>query len=124
MEVSCVHDTNPQYANLLKVGYTTVDVQGRVAQQYPTLRPGKPPYRILLEESAMRKDGTVFTDHDVYRMLRINGVKNPDVEWFRCKVARGQGGMGQLNEEKRFKGLRLPTLPQARIFRHGCATRI
>ena len=33
-------DTNPQYAGLLKVGYTTVDAQSRVAQQYPTLRPG------------------------------------------------------------------------------------
>lgn len=50
-------DTNPQYDGLLKVGYTTVDVQARVAQQYPTLRPGKPPYRIVLEESAMRNDG-------------------------------------------------------------------
>ena len=54
----------------------------------PTLRPGKPPYRIVLEESAMRNDGTVFTDHDVHRMLRINGVKNPEGEWFRCTVAQ------------------------------------
>jgi len=80
------HDTNPQYAGLLKVGYTTVDVQGRVAQQYPTKRPGKPPYRIVLEESAMRNDGTVFTDHDVHRNLRIVGVKNPEGEWFKCSV--------------------------------------
>ena len=63
-------DTNPQYAGLLKVGYTTVSVQARVAQQYPTKRPGKPPYRIVLEEPAMRSDGTVFTDHDVHRRLR------------------------------------------------------
>src|SRR5208283_4380091 len=77
-------DTNPQYAGLLKVGYTTVDVQSRVAQQYPTLRPGKRPYRIVLEEPAMRSDGTVFTDHDVHRMLRANEVKNPKGEWFRC----------------------------------------
>src|SRR6266851_731329 len=99
-------DTNPQYANLLKVGYTTVDVQSRVAQQYPILKPGKPPYRIVLEESAMRNDGTVFTDRDVHRMLRINGVKNPDGEWFRCKVAQVKAAiiavrMGQLNEENR-----------------------
>ena len=38
-----------------------------MAQQYPTLKPGKPPYRIVLEESAMRNDGTTFTDHDVHR---------------------------------------------------------
>jgi predicted RNase H-like HicB family nuclease len=37
-------DTNPQYEGLLKIGYTTVDAQSRVAQQYPTLRPGRPPY--------------------------------------------------------------------------------
>ena len=77
-------DTNPQYAGLLKVGYTTVDVQSRVAQQYPTLRPGKPPYRIVLEESAMRNDGTIFTDHDVHRIrvmasgiLKASGLSVP-----------------------------------------------
>ncbi|HKW28865.1 MAG TPA: GIY-YIG nuclease family protein [Verrucomicrobiae bacterium] len=99
-------DTNPQYADLLKVGYTTVDVQGRVAQQYPTLRPGQLPYRIVLEEPAMRNDGSVFTDHDVHRMLRVNGVKNPKGEWFRCSVAQIKAAViavrtGQLNEENR-----------------------
>ncbi|MDA8119033.1 MAG: GIY-YIG nuclease family protein [Gammaproteobacteria bacterium] len=99
-------DTHPQYTSLLKVGYTTVDAQRRVAQQYPTLRPGKRPYRIVLEEPAMRNDGTVFTDHDVHRMLRLNGVKNPDGEWFRCTVAQVKAAIiavrtGQLNEENR-----------------------
>lgn len=99
-------DTNPQYAGLLKVGYTNLDVQTRVAQQYPTLRPGKLPYRIVLEEPAMRNDGTVFTDHDVHRMLRINGIKNPDGEWFRCSVDKVKAAIiavrdGQLNEENR-----------------------
>ena len=104
--VYAYEDTNPQYSKLLKVGYTTVDVQSRVAQQYPTLRPGKPPYRIVLEESAMRSDGTVFTDRDVHRMLRLNGVKNPEGEWFRCTVAQVKAAIiavrtGQLNEENR-----------------------
>jgi hypothetical protein len=99
-------DTNPQYTGLLKVGYTIVDAQSRVAQQYPTLRPGKPPYRIVLEECAMRSDGTVFTDRDVHRMLRINGVKNPQGEWFRCTVSQVKAAIiavrtGQLNEENR-----------------------
>ncbi|MHB1295262.1 MAG: DEAD/DEAH box helicase [Anaerolineae bacterium] len=99
-------DTNPQYTNLLKVGYTTVDAQSRVAQQYPTLRPGKPPYRIVLEESAMRNDGSVFTDHDVHRMLRINGFKNPEGEWFRCTENQVRAAIiavrtGQPNEENR-----------------------
>jgi hypothetical protein len=99
-------DTHPQYKGLLKVGYTTSHVQARVAQQYPTLRPGKLPYRIVLEESAMRNDGTAFSDHDVHRMLRINGVKNPDGEWFRCSAEQVKAAIiaiktGQMNEESR-----------------------
>jgi len=105
-------DTNPLYAGLLKVGYTTVDVQSRVAQQYPTKKPGPPPYRIVLEEAAMRKDGTVFTDHEVHRMLRINGVKNPEGEWFHCtfdqvKAAIIAVSTGQLNEESRSLDFRM-----------------
>jgi hypothetical protein len=79
-------DTNPQYAGLLKVGYTSVNAQERVAQQYPTLRPGDSPYKILLEESAMRNDGTSFSDHDVHRVLRKKGIKNPNGEWFKCSI--------------------------------------
>ena len=99
-------DTNPQYAGLLKVGYTTVDAQSRVAQQYPTRKPGNPPYRIVLEEPAMRNDGTVFTDHDVHRYLRIVGVKNPEGEWFKCSVDKVKTAViavrtGQMNEENR-----------------------
>lgn len=79
-------DTNPQYHGFLKIGYTTIDVKVRVAQQYPTVRPGKPPYRIVLEESAMRSDGSGFTDRDVHRCLRAMEIKNPDGEWFACTV--------------------------------------
>lgn len=99
-------DTNPEYAGLLKVGYSTIDAQSRVAQQYPTLRPGKLPYKIVLEESAMRKDGSAFTDHDVHRMLRSKGIKNPKGEWFKCTEAQVKAAIlavraGQLNEENR-----------------------
>ena len=99
-------DTNPQYASLLKVGYTTRTAKERLNDIYPVKTPGKPPYRIMLEESAMRNDGTVFTDHDIHRMLRIKGFKNPDGEWFRCTVAEVKSAInavqtGQLNEENR-----------------------
>lgn len=79
-------DTNPQYNGLLKIGYTTVDVKQRVAQQYPTLRPGTRPYRIVFEASAMRSDGTSFMDFDVHRYLRRRKIENPNGEWFRCTV--------------------------------------
>ena len=105
-KIYAYEDTNPQYAGLLKVGYTTKDVRERVAEQYPTSRPGQPPYRIVLEEPAMRSDGTGFTDHDVHHMLRINGIKNPKGEWYQCTVEQVKAAInavrdGQLFEEQR-----------------------
>ncbi len=99
-------DTNPQYQGLLKIGYTTLEVKNRVAQQYPTLRPGKPPYRIILEESAMRNDGSSFTDHDIHRYLRNVGVRNPEGEWFKCSVDHVKAAVvairtGRIYEERR-----------------------
>jgi hypothetical protein len=99
-------DTNPQYKGLLKIGYTTVNVKSRVAQQYPTLKPGKKPYRIVFEESSMRNDGTAFTDRDVHRYLKDNGVSNPKGEWFECSVKKVKAAViavrtGELNEENR-----------------------
>lgn len=47
--VYAYEDTNPQYAGLLKVGYTTVNVQARVAQQYPTKKPGRFLYDAFFE---------------------------------------------------------------------------
>jgi hypothetical protein len=104
--VYAYEDTNPQYSGLLKVGYTILDAQTRVAQQYPTLRPGQLPYRIVLEESAIRKDGTTFTDHEVHRYLRSSGIKNPKGEWFKCSVKKVKAAViairsGQLNREDR-----------------------
>ena len=86
-KIYAYRDSHPEYDGLLKVGYTTQTVLQRVKQQYPTARPGKPPYNIMLEEIAMRNDGTIFTDRDVHQMLRKMGVKNPDGEWFKCGVA-------------------------------------
>lgn len=99
-------DTNPQYEGLLKIGYTTVDAQVRVAQQYPTRRPGKLPYKIVIEESAMRNDGTVITDHEVHYYLRSRKIKNPEGEWFKCSVKEVKAAViairsGQMNEENR-----------------------
>ncbi len=99
-------ETNPQYADLLKVGYTTRSAGERLDEIYPVKTPGKPPFRIVLEEPAMRNDGTVFTDHDVHRMLRINGIRNEGGEWFRCTVDQVKAAIiavhtGQLNVENR-----------------------
>lgn len=79
-------DTHPQYKGQLKIGYTTINAATRVAQQYPTLRPGEKPYRIVIEESAMREDGSTFSDHDVHRALKARGFINTAGEWFKCSV--------------------------------------
>lgn len=105
-KIYAYEDTHPQYAGLLKIGYTTKDVRERVAAQYPTARPGEPPYRIVLEESAMKNDGSTFTDRDVHRYLRERGVPNPEGEWFRCTVEDVRAAIlaiqrGELNEEQR-----------------------
>ncbi|MCX6054092.1 MAG: GIY-YIG nuclease family protein [Chloroflexi bacterium] len=68
-------DSNPLYKGLLKVGYTEKDVERRVGQHIATKRPdGLVPYKIVLAESAMRNDGTCFTDHDVHHLLRKKRV--------------------------------------------------
>jgi Type III restriction enzyme, res subunit/T5orf172 domain len=99
-------ETNPELDGLLKVGYTTRSAQERVAAQFPVIKPGKLPYRILLQESAMRNDGTAFLDHDVHRYLRSHGIKNEAGEWFRCSVDDVKAAIvavktGTVNEENR-----------------------
>ena len=100
-------DLNPDYGGLLKVGYTEKDVDRRVAQQYPTKRPdGKLPYEILYRSSAMREDGSCFTDHDVHRMLRRRKITGVGGEWFRCTVDELEAAVlavktDTLNEENR-----------------------
>ena len=71
----------PTHQGLIKVGYTGRDVQQRIKEQLQT---SGVRYRIVLEESAMRSDGSSFTDHDVHALLRKQGVENPEGEWFVC----------------------------------------
>jgi hypothetical protein len=80
-------EDNPKYDGLLKVGFTTVDVVKRVAQQYPTKRPdGRLPYKIVFSETAMYPDGGSFTDHDIHSALKKHGFQSVGGEWFRCSV--------------------------------------
>ena len=69
---------------LLKVGFTSRDVNDRVKQQLQT---AGLKYKIVLVESAMRSDGSSFTDHEVHRQLKKDGFINTDGEWFRCEIS-------------------------------------
>ena len=100
------------YPGLLKVGYTTTNVEQRVADQYPTLRPGELPYKIVFAESSMREDGSYFMDHDVHRLLKSQGFDNPNGEWFRCDVRDVQSAVFTLknrieNIERRTQNFKL-----------------
>ena len=79
---------NKRYGKgLIKIGFTTNSVQKRIAEQFGTNKPIDNPYEILLEEIAIRKDGTYFTDHDVHKILERAGYyKFPNTEWFECTL--------------------------------------
>ncbi len=87
LRIYAYRDTNPQYKGLLRVGQTTRSVETRVKEQYPSARPGTPPYEIVLNESAMRPDGTVFYDDpDVFNYLKKKGIARPGGDFFKCDV--------------------------------------
>lgn len=87
-KIYAYEDFRPENKGLLKIGYTTKDVRDRVAQQHPIKSPGGVPYRIVLEELAMRNDGSHFTDREIHAYLRSKKIKNPNkTEWFKCTVA-------------------------------------
>ena len=99
-------DTNPQYDALLRIGQTQKTVEERIKQQYPSKRPGKKPYQIVLDESAMRPDGTIFTDHDIFKYLKKRKIPNPDGDFYRCDVKTVQAAILAVknrseNEEQR-----------------------
>lgn len=73
----------PSHKGLIKIGYTTRDVRERIKEQLGTPRIE---YKILLEESSMRNDGTSFDDHEVHRYLSKKGFERVGGEWFECKL--------------------------------------
>ncbi|MCZ8169537.1 MAG: GIY-YIG nuclease family protein [Flavobacterium sp.] len=91
------------HKGLLKIGYTDRDAQTRIKEQLGT---AAIPYKIVFEESAMKRDGSAFTDHDVHRLLREWKVVNESGEWFKCTLndlrrAIHQIKTGEKTEENR-----------------------
>lgn len=71
------------HIGLLKIGYTDRDPQKRVKEQLGT---AAIQHKIVFEQSAMKRDGSSFTDHDIHRHLRKQGIVNPEGEWFKCTL--------------------------------------
>src|SRR5690606_23947363 len=55
------------HKGLLKIGYTDRDAKTRIKEQLGT---AAIQYKIVFEDSAMKRDGSSFTDHEVHRLLR------------------------------------------------------
>jgi len=71
------------HKGLLKIGFTDRDAERRIKEQLGT---AAIKYNIVFEESAMKRDGSSFTDHEVHRQLRKNKITNPEGEWFKCSL--------------------------------------
>jgi len=73
------------HKGLLKIGQTMRNVKQRIAEQVKTATIKN--YKVELDESADRDDGTLFSDHHVRATLVRKGFKNVELEWMRCSVA-------------------------------------
>lgn len=95
-----IHD--PQHEGLLKVGQTNRDVKKRVGEQLKTA--GIQNYRIVLDVSAERADGSVFRDHEVRVRLKEKGFENPFGEWMRCSLQEVETAIAELRAGRSYSG--------------------
>ena len=77
--------SDTRFPGMLKVGFTARSIEVRMKEHYPTLVPGQS-WKVKLMRPAMRKDGSVFSDKAVHRVLRGANIQNPEGEWFRCST--------------------------------------
>lgn len=93
----------------IKIGYTDrKDTETRIREQLHTAAIN---FKILFKESAMRADGTCFTDKDIHRLLKHKGFlqlnegtdKN---EWFKCTLSDALTVIEEIRTETRFEGNR------------------
>ncbi len=72
---------------LIKVGQTTkANARARINEQLRVAYPNLEGVEILLDELAVRDDGTEFTDYDVHNVLVKGGIKRPGGEWFEAHL--------------------------------------
>jgi hypothetical protein len=90
------------HAGLLKIGQTTRDVKQRVAEQLKTAAIQN--YTIVLDESAEREDGTIFSDHAVRAALAKKGFENTALEWMRCTLKDVKSVLIELRTGKKLAG--------------------
>ena len=93
----------------IKIGYTDrEDTETRIKEQLHT---AAIPFRILFKESAMRSDGTCFTDKDIHRLLKHKGFRQLNEgedrnEWFCCTEKDALDAIEEMRTGIRFEGQR------------------
>ncbi|MHB1565131.1 MAG: DEAD/DEAH box helicase family protein [Acidiferrobacter sp.] len=90
------------HRGLLKVGQTTRTVKQRIAEQVKTAAIKN--YKVELDESAVRDDGSIFTDHEVRAALVRKGFENSELEWMRCTVNNLRTVLTELRTGQKFTG--------------------
>jgi hypothetical protein len=100
------------HVGLLKIGQTTREVKQRVAEQLKTAAIKN--YKIELDESAARDDGTIITDHEVRAALAKKKFENAELEWMRCSVKDVKTVLTELRTGQVFAGTHHLTFPMRR----------
>lgn len=94
----------------IKVGFTDrEDTENRIKEQLHTA--GINNFSIIFKRSAMRPDGTCFTDKDVHKILRRKRFKQLNEgedrnEWFNCSVNDIEDAVNELITGIRLEGQR------------------
>jgi hypothetical protein len=96
------------HKGLLKVGQTIRDVKQRVAEQTKTAAIKA---IIVLDESAERDDGGIFSDHEVRSALRRMGREHHQLEWMRCTVKDVRAALIALRKGQSIAGTRDQNFP-------------
>ena len=97
----------------IKVGFTERKAEQRIREQSHTMGLK---VKILYKESAMRPDGSCFTDHDVHKVLKRRGFRrlNEGIdrnEWFACTIEDVRAAVEEVKTGRRFDGDRTATFP-------------
>ena len=102
--------TVPDHNGYIKVGYTDrEDVEVRINEQLHT---AGIPHKTMLVESAMRNDGSCFTDKDIHSLLERKGFKkmyfggDTNNEWFKCSLNDIKTAIMEVKNYARYDGNR------------------
>lgn len=97
---------------VIKVGETTKSTaRARIKEQLGTAYPKLEGVEILIDEPAIRADGSEFSDHDVHHALVASGIKRPGGEWFEASLAEVKAAINTVRSGVAFDANRTETFP-------------